>query len=289
MKEIELNKQSRFIPGCLAGTLLALSLQCTDALAQAAPAAASAPAPTPDFTFTSNVAIASQYVSRGFRQTWGKPALQGGMDLTHSSGWFAGTWASTVSHSYVEDASLEWDLYTGYAATAGDFGYGATLYYYVYPGGRLHFADASYNYGEIVPTVSWKFVTLKYWLTYTRDYFGYNDRSLLTTQQTGSLHSRGSGYLDLTGNFDLGEGVALAVHYGAERVTHFSVSNWKDAKVGVTKTFGPGWSVGAAYTRAWDKNGYYRNYTTGALDSSGNAAVSDPTRATLAVTLARTF
>ncbi len=31
--------------------------------------------------YSANVTFASQYISRGFQQTWGKPALQGGLDL----------------------------------------------------------------------------------------------------------------------------------------------------------------------------------------------------------------
>ena len=53
-------------------------------------AVATAPAAAPASPFTANVTIASQYVSRGFRQTWGKPAIQGGVDYAHPSGLFAG-------------------------------------------------------------------------------------------------------------------------------------------------------------------------------------------------------
>lgn len=278
-----------------AGVVVAASfLICIPAFAQSAAsaepeAAAAEAAPAPDWTFTSNVAIASQYISRGFRQTWGKPALQGGMDVAHSSGFFAGTWASTVSDRFVEDAAIEWDLYAGYAGTVGDFGYGATLYYYVYPGARLAYADASYNYAELVPTVSWKFLSVKYWYTISRDYFGYNDRSLLTTAETGDRHSRGSGYLDVNANVDLGAGFTLQLHYGAQRVKNFGFANWQDGKIGVAKSFEGGWSASAAYTRAWDKDNYYKNYTTGATDSNGHVAVSDPTKGTFIFTVARTF
>jgi uncharacterized protein (TIGR02001 family) len=73
------------------------------AVAQTAPAPASAPTaapaaepakPEPDWTFASNVGLYSPYVFRGLTQTNGKPAVQGGFDLSHKSGFYVGTWAS---------------------------------------------------------------------------------------------------------------------------------------------------------------------------------------------------
>src|SRR6266567_3961649 len=57
----------------------------------AAPAATPAPAPEPpDWTFTSNIGLFSQYVFRGVSQTNEKPAVQGGFDLGHKSGFYVG-------------------------------------------------------------------------------------------------------------------------------------------------------------------------------------------------------
>src|SRR4029079_3299631 len=72
------------------------------ALAQApapAPAAAPAPAPAPEpaWPFTGNAGLFSQYVFRGISQTNEKPALQGGFDLGHKSGFYVGTGASNIS------------------------------------------------------------------------------------------------------------------------------------------------------------------------------------------------
>ncbi len=44
--------------------------------------------------YSANVTFASQYISRGFQQTWGKPALQIGLDYANPNGLFVGTWAS---------------------------------------------------------------------------------------------------------------------------------------------------------------------------------------------------
>ena len=58
------------------------------ATAQTAPAAA---APTPEHQVTGNMSLVSQYIFRGLSQTNGGPALQGGLDYAHSSGFYAGT------------------------------------------------------------------------------------------------------------------------------------------------------------------------------------------------------
>ena len=83
----------------LRSSLAAAALAATfagSAWAQTPPPAA-APAPEPDWTFTGNVGLYSQYVFRGIAQTNEKPALQGGFDLGHKSGFYAGTWASNIS------------------------------------------------------------------------------------------------------------------------------------------------------------------------------------------------
>ena len=46
---------------------------------------------------TANVALVSNYLYRGISQTGGKPALQGGFDYAHASGFYAGVWGSSIS------------------------------------------------------------------------------------------------------------------------------------------------------------------------------------------------
>lgn len=246
-------------------------------------AATGAPATSP---FTANVTLASQYVSRGFRQTWGKPALQGGFDYAHSSGLFAGTWLSSVSSKFIEGGTVEWDLYAGYGGSIGDVSYAGTVYYYVYPGARMEASATNYNYGEFVAALTYKWFTAKYWLTYTPNYFGYDSKSL---GQPGDKGSRGSGYLDLNTNIDLTHGFGLLLHYGWQRVQNFSAYNWQDAKIAVSKTFDGGWTLTGAVTKAWGATNVYDRYSTGAADSSGNIAVSNPLKTTFFASLTKTF
>ncbi len=44
---------------------------------------------------TGNVGVFSDYIFRGISQTGGAAAVQGGLDYSHASGLYAGTWIST--------------------------------------------------------------------------------------------------------------------------------------------------------------------------------------------------
>ena len=106
-------------------------------------------APAPDLTVAYNIGLYSQYIFRGLTQTDRKPALQGGVDLTHSSGFYLGAWASNISwlrdpntnnsnkSPYASDGHLEIDIYGGYRYSfANGVGVDLGALQYVYPGGK---------------------------------------------------------------------------------------------------------------------------------------------------------
>ncbi len=72
--------------------LAASGLFSTAALAQAAPA--DAPEASPVAT---NVTIVNDYRYRGLSQSNFKPAIQGGFDYAHESGFYIGNWNSSIS------------------------------------------------------------------------------------------------------------------------------------------------------------------------------------------------
>lgn len=258
--------------------LLVLSLALQGA--HAAPVADSATSHFADHV-SANVALTSQYVSRGFRQTWGNPALQGGIDYVHPNGFFAGTWLSSVSDRYIENGTLEWDWYAGYAGTAGPIGYSGTVFYYNYPGAVIGASGTKYDYGELALGLTYKFLYANYNHTYTRDFFGITE-------------ARGTGYLDLGSTIALGSGYALHFHYGMGRVASNGafdngIWNWKDAKVGASKTFQGGWTLTGAYTEAFGATDVYDRFTTGVVNSSGGLDVSNPAAGTFLLSLAKTF
>ena len=102
--------------------------------------------------FGASVTLASDYMLRGFSQSKGKPALQGGVAWTSESGWIAGAWGSTVD--FVEDgvpsdgAHVELDLYVGRSWSLSErLALDATLIRYAYPG---TVPGVSYDYNELI-------------------------------------------------------------------------------------------------------------------------------------------
>ena len=85
---------------------------------------------TPAFAgVTGNVGAYSDYIFRGITQTGGGASLQGGLDYSHASGLYAGTWIANLNGG---TASYETDFYGGYAGKVGDLGFdlGVIEYYY---------------------------------------------------------------------------------------------------------------------------------------------------------------
>ncbi len=224
--------------------LALLAAASVPALAQtAAPAAPAAPASP--HTFTGNVTLASDYIFRGISQTQHNPAIQGGFDYSHSSGLYLGTWASNVS--WVQDggfktgSSMEWDFYGGYKLPMGDFTLDLGALQYYYPGKGTGIATLpNTNSTELYVGLSWKFLTLKYNHTVSKNLFGWYNA-------TTNKSTEGSGYWDLSANYDVGSGWGVQGHVGHQTIKHFGAASYTDWKLGVTKDLGFG-TVGLAYT-----------------------------------------
>jgi uncharacterized protein (TIGR02001 family) len=224
------------------------------ALAQT-PAPAPAAPPPPDNVVTANVGLFSEYIFRGLSQTAGKPAVQGGFDWTHSSGFYAGTWASNIS--WLEDfglysrSSLEWDFYGGYKNTfpgAEDWTYDIGTLYYYYPGSKYS-GVTSANTWEVYGAIGWKWVSVK--ASYNvQDYFGV-------------ANSDGTWYIDLSATYPIGEtGWALLGHYGHADVNHNSIASYDDWKLGASFTVPDGVLKGVEFGAYYSGNNADSNFYT---------------------------
>ncbi|HEX5477265.1 MAG TPA: TorF family putative porin [Burkholderiales bacterium] len=237
-------------------------------LAAAQQAAAQAP-----YTLSANAGLFSQYVFRGLTQTNAKPALQGGFDLAHSSGLYAGTWASNVSWladfgSY-ESSSLEWDFYGGYkgAIGASGFSYDVGLLQYYYPGTVASGATKA-NTLEGYGGVGWKWLTAK--LSYS-----------LGDKTFGVPDSRGTYYVDLGASYPATEKLSLLAHYGFQHfrgsnagVSNGSLASYKDWKLGASYALPQSFTVGA-YLTGTDMNATREAfYTTPAGKFVGKSAAT---------------
>lgn len=111
------------------------------AVATSLATAALALAPAAHADLTGNVNVVSKYVLRGITSPATEndgAAVQGGFDYSHSSGFYAGYWGSSLSYassySTPVNTGFENDLYAGYKGTAGPVSYGAGVIYYAYTG-----------------------------------------------------------------------------------------------------------------------------------------------------------
>lgn len=212
-------------------TILVLALTATLGSAAHAQQAAA----TPEHTFTGNMALVSDYRFRGISQTFGKPALQGGFDYAHSSGFYVGNWNSNVSGvQYPGGASLEMDFYGGFKfEPVADLTTDIGLLYYYYPGATIGTTGEKFDNTEIYVGATYKWFSAKY--SYgVSDFFGLNS----TTGFTPRGDSKGSGYLDLNANFEVAEKTTLSFHVGHQKVKNYGEFDYTDYKVGVARDFG---------------------------------------------------
>lgn len=100
-----------------------------------------------------NIGAVSNYYFRGFSETDGGAAIQGGIDYEHESGFYVGTWLSNVD--FGDDTSYEMDLYLGFSDELDNgFGYDVGYLYYAYPDARDDSGSLSANFGEVYGELS---------------------------------------------------------------------------------------------------------------------------------------
>lgn len=92
-----------------------------------------------------SLAVLSQYIYRGGIEN-DQPTLQAGLEYEHTSGLYAGYWASTLNYDAADvskDHGVEHDFYMGYAGTLSpDFSYRSHIVTYLYnDGGSVYSED----------------------------------------------------------------------------------------------------------------------------------------------------
>lgn len=66
------------------------------------------------FSLSANAALATQYRFRGTNLSGDNIAVQGGVDVDHASGFYAGVWGSTINDRLTGYGGVELDIYGGY-------------------------------------------------------------------------------------------------------------------------------------------------------------------------------
>jgi uncharacterized protein (TIGR02001 family) len=238
-----------------------------------------APAPAAPAVI-SNVSFVSNYVFRGITQTIGKPAIQGGFDYAHASGFYIGVWGSNVSwitgSGASGDASMEGDTYLGMRNSfATDYNYDVGLIRYNYygtytPGTGPGFTYAKADTNEAYGSIGYKWISAK---------LSYALGSFLTVPD-----ATGTTYLEVNASVPLADsGVTLGAHYGKQKykgsaagalVTSGFDPSYSDYKVSVSKDFS-GFVFGLAYSKSNAKSGGYYTYPSNGVNRDwGKSAVA---------------
>ena len=238
MKSFQKTAISAVAVGLLTG------LACASAFAEDAPAG-DAPEASP---ITANVTVTSNYIYRGLTQTNNKPAIQGGFDYAHESGFYVGNWNSSISwisdsygsngygnlKSGTQSSSvtgpIEMDFYAGFKKEliaegfASDFG---VLQYYYPTSGLPAYTSAATNLNSLGAVSARQFLGYNPSTTelYAAQNFtagpltGFLKLSYSVTNLFGIYNSHGSMYPDLTANYDTGfYGLTLNAHAGYQYV-----------------------------------------------------------------------
>lgn len=210
-------------------------------LASATPAFAQDTAPPPAITINGSATVVSDYKFRGISQTDGNFAVQGGITVSHSSGFYVSVWGSSVD-DYVTahgTAHQEIDLIAGFKKTFGGATVDVGALYYVYPGTRPGFAgdDSASDFIEPYASISYAIgpVTAKGTVNYAP-----KQKALALDQgASGTLKKNDNVYIagDLSGAIP-GVPIGLTAHLG-----HTFGPSW--LSIGKEYT---DWSVGATYT-----------------------------------------
>ena len=259
------------------------------AAALVAPGLAAAADPSP---LTGNASLVSDYRFRGISQTYLGPAIQGGADYAHSSGFYVGNWNSSVSSLVFNGGSgIEMDFYGGWKKSIGDLGIDVGTIYYYYPRSEFQSSsgNAKFDNWEVYVGASWKWLSGKFYYAVS-DYFGlsreqsaggyWSNRDNGGALLGSTSDSSGTWYLDLTATVPVNKELSIVAHYGMLEVNKYSELDYKDWKLGVTYDLN-GWVLGAAYVDTNADKGWY--YTTG---SKGAKSTGD---ATVVLSVTKTF
>jgi uncharacterized protein (TIGR02001 family) len=230
-------------------TLLAVTLAALTTGAATSALAADPKAPAPDFEISGNFAITSNYIFRGISQSNKKPALQGGVDFSHKSGFYAGNWNSSVSEwASPFSSGIESDLYAGYSSEFGGAGIDVGYITYIYPGARISTTDSrnAVDTQELYIGFSYGPASLKASRTMSDRYFGQGKDPggvTLTSDAKGTM------YYDLSVEHSLSDSVGLTVRAGMLDFANKTATTKTiyDYSVGVSYDLS-GWGLGLTYS-----------------------------------------
>lgn len=214
-----------------------------------------------DFTITGNAGMFSDYRFRGISQTNNDIAFQGGFDLTHKSGFYAGIWNSNVGFGggSANGNGLETDIYGGYTFPVGkDVTLDVGLLKYVYSGTQQQTTQNANEFTKF-DTLETYFKASAYGFTgafyyaLSDDYFGTSDQSIGTIAKRADMS--GSTYMNLAYKYAFNDKLSLTAAVGKTKFEKPVASNlegtglidsYVDYSIGVTYNLS-GFDLGLTY------------------------------------------
>jgi uncharacterized protein (TIGR02001 family) len=316
-----LNRQ--VLSALLAAPMLLSATAFADEAAPAAieAAAPAAPAePASPWTLSANINYTSNYYARGVSQSWLQPAVQGGFDVSHSSGFYAGVWGSSVSERTYTGGNTEFDLYAGYNGTIGaveGLGYTVGVIGYLYPSGGWgeyqaltdtvgRRVDEDFDTWEANAGLSYKWISAK--LSYTlTNWYGAQKATGWTDDSDGSLYYELNALVPLpiwglnliahVGRLDVeGELSTDPAFAGANGTTIVETkADMTDWKVGLSKSFEiagvSGYNASLVYVGGTNggRDGYWGTSGYGGTSFTTTPGSKDLTESRFVLTVGRSF
>jgi uncharacterized protein (TIGR02001 family) len=193
---------------------------------------------------TGNAALTSDYRFRGVSQTQNAPAIQGGVDVTTSTGLYVGNWNSSISSElYPGVAGIESDIYAGYKKELfGGITVDAGVISYMYPR-----ATTDTNTNEVYVGASFNVFSVKYSRSMS-NYFGVAD-------------SKNSSYVQADASIPVAGKLSAVAHYGRTSVANNAAMNYTDYNVGAAYDLN-GWLFAAKYHTNTNKGASFESATT---------------------------
>ena len=199
---------------------------------------------------TGNLGLTSDYRFRGVSQTQNAPAVQGGVDYTHSSGLYVGNWNSSVSSlMYTNGAGVESDLYAGFKK---DVYKGITVdvgsMNYFYPRATTTTGGNNFDTNELYVGVGYKeLITAKY--------------SQSLSNYFGTANSKNSSYVQADAAIPVVGKLSVVAHVGRTNVNNNGSLNYTDYNAGLAYDL-QGWVVAGKYYTNSNEGGTFQTANT---------------------------
>ncbi len=142
-----------------------------------------------------NVGATSNYMWRGETQAADESAISGGIDYAHDSGFYLGTWTSSLGGN----SNYELDLYGGYGFEVGGIGLDIGAITYQYPQ-----ENNDGDFSEVYLGASYGMFSAK--LSMSNDYFGSSDSAT---------------YIEVGADIPVKDDLTLGLHVGMKSGDYF--------------------------------------------------------------------